>query len=239
MTKVYLCDDNEIILEKYKKLLLSIAQEYHITVNLMTFTSGEQLLFHMEEANDVDIIYLDILMAGQNGLEIARELRSSGSGCEIIFLTANPEYVFDSFDVSPTHYILKDSITEKRFREIFFKAVALAEEKNSSFFPCANGSVQKQIPISLISYFEVQNRIITVHYADLTFDFYGRMEDLEKAADLGGFIRVHRSYLVHLKYINQLNKNTILLITGQTIPLGGTYAKNVKAALARYLNLFH
>lgn len=240
MTKIYFCDDNEIILDKFKKLLTQIADQYHITVNIRTFTSGEQLLFHMEDAdNEVDIVYLDILMGRLNGLETAKKLRDRGCNAEIIFLTSNPEYVFDSFDISPTHYILKDSITDDRFREIFFKAAALAESKSSSFFSCVNGMVQKQIAISQISYFEVQNRIVTVHFKGGTFDFYAHMEDLEKMPELNGFLRVHRSFFVHLNYIDQLSKNNLLLITGETIPLGVTYVKNVKSSLARYLNLFH
>lgn len=240
MTKIYFCDDNEAILDKFKKLLTQIADQYHITVNIRTFTSGEQLLFHMEDAdNEVDIVYLDILMGGLNGLETAKKLRDRGCNAEIIFLTSNPEYVFDSFDISPTHYILKDSITDDRFREIFFKAAALAESKSSSFFSCVNGTVQKQIAISQISYFEVQNRIVTVHFKGGTFDFYAHMEDLEKMPELNGFLRVHRSFFVHLNYIDQLSKNNLLLITGETIPLGVTYVKNVKSSLARYLNLFH
>lgn len=240
MLNVYLCDDNGIVLEKYKKLLLQIAEQYHIFISIQTFISGEQLLFHLEEAPDsADIIYLDILMDGRNGIDTAKKLREYGSHAEIIFLTANSEYVFESFDVSPTNYILKDTVSDVRFREIFFKAAILADKKVQTKFCCECGSVKKQILINKISYFEVRNRMVTVHFDSTAFDFYSRLEDLEKDVNLPNFIRVHRSYLVHLQYIEQMNKAALQLVTGESIPLGVTYTKNVKLALSRYLNQFH
>lgn len=239
MLNIYLCDDNKVVLEKYKELLLQIAQQYHILVTILTFTSGEQLLFSLEDAPDnADIIYLDILMGGKNGIETAKKLREYGSHAELIFLTANSEYVFEAFDVSPVNYILKDSVSDARFREIFFKAAILVDQKIQTKFSCESGSVKKQIPINKIAYFEVRNRIVTVHFEGDTFDFYSKMEDLEKDERLPGFIRVHRSFLVHLPYIEQMNNTSIQLLTRETIPVGVTYSKNAKLALSRYLNLF-
>lgn len=145
--------------------------------------------------------------------------------------------MFDSFDVSPTHYILKETVTDSRFREIFFKAAILSEKKSKELFSCENSSVKKQIPITQISYFEVRNRIITVHYDSNTFDFYSKMENIENELGKKNFIRVHRSYLVHLPYIEQLNKDSIILITGEVVPVGITYSKNIKISISHYMNL--
>lgn len=237
MLTVYLCDDNKVVLDSYKSMLLNIAEEHELSINIQTFSSGEQLLFHIEDADaDPDIIYLDILMGGDNGLKVAQKLREMDCQAEIIFLTANPEFVFDSFDSAPAHYLLKDTITRERFREIFFKTALKAETKSKALFYCENGSVKKQIPLPQISYFEVQNRIVTVHYNHTSFDFYAHMEDIEGKLARKTFVRVHRSFLVHLQYIEQVNKNSLLLSTGATIPVGITYAKSLKTALSQYLN---
>lgn len=239
MLNIYLCDDNKIILEKYKALLIKTAQKHNFLIAFQLFTSGEQLLFYLEDKPEAaDIIYMDIRMDGIDGLETAKKLRKFGSSAEIIFLTGNSEYVFDSFDVSPTHYILKDSISDARFEEIFFKAAARVEKKSQAVFSCEGGGMKKQILISEIVYFEIHNRMVTVHYRDQKFDFYSRLEDLEKHELLRHFIRVHRSYLVHLQYVEMLSKSTLVLITGENIPIGITYSKDVKMALSNYLNLF-
>lgn len=239
MIHVYLCDDNKIILEKYKGILTAISKKYQIMVKIITFTSGEQLLFYLEDAfHDTDIIYLDILMGGQNGLDTAKRLRSLGCSAEIIFLTSDSQYVFDSFDIAPANYILKDTVTEERFAEIFLKAAAMAEKKSTALFTCENGSMIKQIPLNHIAYFEIRNRIVTVHYNKTSFNFYAKLEDIEARLHADNFIRVHRSYLLHMSYIDQLSKDSISLITSEIIPLGITYAKNVKLKLTQYWNLF-
>lgn len=237
MLTVYLCDDNKFVLDHYKSILLNIAAEHEAAINVLTFSSGEKLLFHIGDMDArPDIIYLDILMGGDNGLKIAQKLREMNCQAEIIFLTSNPEFVFDSFDSAPAHYLLKDTTTKERFREIFFKTALKAETRSKALFYCENGSVKKQIPIPRISYFEVRNRIVTVHYNHTSFDFYARMEDVEKKLTNKTFVRVHRSFLVHLQYIEQVDKSSLLLSTGDTIPIGITYAKPLKTALSQYVN---
>ena len=236
MINIYLCDDSNIILKKYGRFINQIAHEERMPVNIVEFNSGEQLLFHLEETSDYpDIIYLDILMGGDNGLETAKQLRNMGCSSEIIFLTSNPEYVFDSFDSSPTHYLIKDTVTDERFREVFLKTASAAQIKSSSFFSCSNNSSQMQIKVNDILYFEIRNRIVTVHFNQETFDFYSRLEDVEKQLAARSFIRIHRSYLVHTKYIRQISKNTAVLVNGEQLPIGITYAKQVKLAIVQHM----
>lgn len=237
MINIYLCDDNVTILKKYRRLLTQIGAQEALTVNIVEFSSGEQLLFHLEETSQYpDLIYLDILMDGDNGLEIAGKLRNMGCHSEIIFLTSNPEYVFDSFDSSPAHYLLKDSVTDQRFSEVFLKIAAAVQTKSASFFSCSNSSSQMQIKINDIFYFEIRNRIVTVHFNQETFDFYSRMEDVETQLKAQSFIRIHRSYLVNTKYIRQISPHFAVLANGEQLPIGITYAKQVKLGILSHVN---
>lgn len=237
MLRVFLCDDNATILEKYKTLLTKIKNKYNIPMRLHTFQSGKALLFHMDEGNEsAEIIYLDIIMDNENGIDVAKKLRDQNCQAEIIFLTANPEFVFDSFEATPSNYILKDQISEERFEEIFLKTAIKAEKKSQEILVCSNGSTHKSIPFNAISHFEISNRITTVHYDKESFAFYQKLEDLEKELGHRSFIRVHRSFLVNMNFIEELTKNSILLSDGTTIPLGGTYIKNVKKCLNEFYN---
>lgn len=237
MLTVYLCDDNKIILEKYANLLHKLASKNKIEININLFTSGEQLVFHLAEyPNQADMIYLDIVMGKMNGIQTAKELREMGCRAEIVFLTSSNEYVFDSFDISPMHYILKEQTSLSKFEEIFLKAVTLCKQKTRKFFYCESGNVKKQIPMDQISYFEVNNRVITVHYGNHeSFDFYSSLEKIETDLKTHDFLRTHRSFIIHLKYIDRIEKNKITLFTGEEIPLGATYTKQIKLAFSKYL----
>lgn len=238
MITVILCDDNEILLTRYQTKLSNLAKAYQEEVRFLIFTSGESLLFQLSEhPNEADIIFLDILMNRLNGIETAKKLRSMGCISEIIFLTSSEEFVFDSFDVSPLHYILKGSPTEdQKLDEIFAVAIALTKEKETDVFLLESSGQKKKIPLHKISYFEIRGRIMTIHFGTESLDFYAGMDAVAESLQKKRFVRCHKSYLVNLKYIDTIQKNGIVLVNGVEIPLGSSYARDVKLAFSKNLS---
>lgn len=238
MIHICLCDDNQILLEHYQNKLSLLAEKYNFQVSFSAFNSGEQLLFHLSEnPNQVDIIYLDILMGALNGIETAKQLREMSCHAEIIFLSSSDEFVFESFDTSPVNYIVKGiAVEDDKLETTFVRAMNLALQKESEVFLCGNGRQKKKIPIQKISYFEIRGRIMTVHFNEETFDFYSSINIVDKILKGKNFIRCHRSYLVNFSYIDTLNKNNLLLTTGKKIPLGSTYVEDVKIAFSSILS---
>jgi two-component system response regulator LytT len=51
-----------------------------------------------------------------------------------------------------------------------------------------------------------------------------------------GFIRIHRSYIVNMSYISQFQQNTLFLKTGENIPIGATYMKQMKQVFIDYIS---
>lgn len=97
---IAICDDEKIICSQVEKLVKN--QEPNCDIKL--FDSGEELL---KEQGKFDIIFLDIQMDGINGIETARILRNKKEETILIFITGIKEYVFEAFDVSAFHYLLK------------------------------------------------------------------------------------------------------------------------------------
>lgn len=236
MLEIFLCDDTESILEKYKNILLNISNGENIKLNITTYSSAEQLLFDIDgKGCYADIIFLDILMGKMNGVELAKVLRSQGCKSEIIFLTTSIEYVFDSFDALPFNYIIKDKVTPDRFKEIFLKAVSAVDSKKTDMFVCESSSVVKKIPLDEILYFEVRNRITTVFYGESSFNFYSSMDKIEESLANKFFVRTHRSYMVNLRNIDKIEKNNVILSNKSSIPLSLSNAKSVKTAFSKFL----
>ena len=63
-----------------------------------------------------DLIFLDIVMEGLDGIETARRLRERDMGCLIVFLTSSSEYAWDAFPVHPFDYLLKPIDKERLAR---------------------------------------------------------------------------------------------------------------------------
>lgn len=241
MLKVVLCDDSKITLKNYTEHISRIAEMNHLEVAISCFNSGESLLFHYDEISEqIDILYMDILMAKVDGMETARKLRNSGCKAQIIFLTNCEDYVYDAYDLNAVHYLMKDNTSFEKFEEIFLRAVALASVKKGELFTFDFDGETHLIPVDQISYFEIWQRLVTVHYGNgEAAKFYASMEQLEKKLRGKDFARAHRSFLVHLPYIAMFRRQSLLLTTGKEIPVGGTYMQSLKQTFSDYIARFH
>lgn len=241
MLKIALCDDNHNSIEQYAQLLLRVAEKNQIKMELSYFDSGESLLFHYSDVPEqVDIIYLDILMNKMDGLETARKLRDFGCKAQIIFLTSCEEYVYEAFDVNAIHYLLKEDTSIDKFEKVFLKAAEGVSKKEDERFVFEFGGETGIIPMEQISYFEIWQRLVTVHYGNgERAKFYATMEQLEEKLRGKNFVRVHRSFLVHLPYITKFQHQSLRLKTGEEVPIGITYMQSLKKIFSDYITRLH
>ncbi len=236
MFQVILCDDNPQVLTFYERLLQDAANANNIEIKLTCFESGEQLLFNLsDQPNCADIIYLDILMGQTNGIEVAHKLREIGCIATVIFLTTSNEYVFEAFDSNRFYYIVKDEMTPKKFKEIFLKATTAVDMKKTNYIVISVGGSNIKVLLDKIKYFDVQNRLVTVHTVNENIEYYSTLEELEKLLKGRGFIRIHRSYLVNCYYIQKFSRTQITLSDGMVLPVSTKYSDNVKSAFSDYL----
>lgn len=227
--KIILCDDNARYREYYIGKLEFLAKKHDVNVEFITFKSGKELLFHVENTVLNDIIFLDIKMAEIDGIETARKLREYGYWGEIIFLTVSKEHFLSAFDVRAFHYIVKEETSDKKIEEIFLNAVKTAEEKRQESIILTAGGEYRNIRLQDIRYFEIVKRIITVHYdQDKSFAFFSTMGKLENRLIGKDFVRVHRSFIVSCTYIEKIAYKELQLRDGTKIPIGRAYYQELK-----------
>ncbi len=221
MIHIAICDDSkqerQILAALFKRY-----QELHATpLQIHIFQNGFSLLDAIDQGKRFDITILDILMPGENGIEIARNIRASGTDTEIIFLTSSPEYAVDSYEVKAQNYLLKPVTEEKFFSSIDSILAELDEKDTASFIIYTTEKQYSRIRVSSLVYGEVTHRTITLHLADQTMISavmtFTEFQDILKAYP--DFIYPHRSYAVNMNYIQYVTKSDIILTDGQKIPL--------------------
>ncbi len=221
MIHIAICDDSkqerQILAALFKRY-----QELHATpLQIHIFQNGFSLLDAIDQGKRFDITILDILMPGENGIEIARNIRASGTDTEIIFLTSSPEYAVDSYEVKAQNYLLKPVTEEKFFASIDSILAELDEKDTASFIIYTTEKQYSRIRVSSLVYGEVTHRTITLHLADQTMISavmtFTEFQDILKAYP--DFIYPHRSYAVNMNYIQYVTKSDIILTNGQKIPL--------------------
>lgn len=246
--RIIICDDEpamrNILSEKIRKI--------QSTDEVLTCASGEELL----QMPRPDILFLDIQMPGQNGMETARAIRKKDKHMVLVFITALEEYVYEAFDVNAFHYLVKP-FSDEKLEEVLRHAVESLEEqrlygevlpggsamkeavsgKNESqnaenrCFYVKNGGTRIRIKIADIIYAEVFNRKIVLHTKDRDVEYYGKLGELEARAG-EDFFRPHRAYLINMKYVVKYDAHTIWTERGSVIMSKKQFPIFVKRYLA-------
>jgi len=236
MLRVVFCDDNKISMDYYQSLITQASEHNDIDIKVNQFGSPDKLLSYMsKDPNRADIIYLDILFEGMNGIDAARKLREMGCLSVIIFLTVSSGHVFEAFEINPFYYIVKDEVPANKFKDIFFRAAEAASQKKDRFIIISHAGTYLRLSLDEILYFEVFNRQITIHLTENEITYSSRLDDIEKSLDKMGFIRTHRSFLVNCEYVKCITRKKLILTDGTELPVSTKYAKDVLKSFSEFL----
>lgn len=226
LVKICLPDSEERAFCRKRLAVLAKSDSLTLTIEEIKAPMAGERFFNRNDFDNTDIIYLGVSRSF-NGLELARLIRKAGIKAIIIFFTRFKDAVYEAFDVDALHYLVNGEISTAKFDEVFRKAVLRAESHTQASIVLSCAGEQRKIVISQISYFEVFNRIVTVHYREGTFEFYSTLSRLEDSLVRRGFVRVHRAYLVSERFIAKVRRNEITLTDGTVIPVGGKYIDNI------------
>lgn len=233
--KIVICDDQEADRKYYEALARELGKKWNIALKIKTYTNGDDIMFDVEDPDYlkiVDIMILDINMPGPSGIKISEAARENGYRGLIVFLTASTSHYEPAFDVGGYNYITKNENAPERFEKVFRKALTAAKLDNRKAIVLTCGGDYLQLDIQSIRYFKVFRNMTTVHYGkNETFDFISTLNKLEDQLVSHGFLRVQRSYLVNLNYVQRIAFDNLLLNDGTNIPVGRKYYKDLKEAM--------
>lgn len=210
---------------------------------LATFSSAPEAAAYLAE-NGVDLIFTDINMPDQSGLEFVRSLKNHPL---VIFTTAYPDHALEGFRLDAVDYLLKP-FNLKDFQRAALKAQSLFEllrlakaqeqaETDTDTAPVAEALPEGPefltikadykttlVRISEIIYIESEGEYVRLHLADgSTLMTLFRLKNMQAALPEESFMRIHRSFIVNLRYITSYAKGKVFLANEDYIPIGDNY----------------
>ena len=209
MIIVAICEDERYILEELRKKVEKYINRKSLDASIKTFTSGEELL---KAKKKFDIILLDLMLPGIDGLEVARQI--SGRS-RIIFVTSYREYAVEAFDANAVHYLVKP-VTEERLFSALDRAVNQTEQMDNQALTLIKSGKTQVIFIRDILYCEVFNHQVRIHTVHGTYDYFGTLDMLETKLD-ERFFRCHRSFVVNMSCVAGQEKGVAILTNGERI----------------------
>lgn len=224
--KIAFCDDEQLLLSLYDEYINKFSD---IIPNLDydEFQSGTSLIDQYKLAqNPYDIIFLDIEMDGLNGIETAKKLRSVDENVLIIFVTSHTDYVYESFEVTPFRFIVKPVELDK-FKEVLMAAYNKIQKDNKFLYFTVNRNIVR-LNCNEIYYMESQKRVLLIHTNSSTYKVYGKLAVYEKQLYQNDFISVHKSYLVNLNHVVEIDISSLKMVNGDIVPISENKRKYAK-----------
>jgi two-component system LytT family response regulator len=249
--RAYLIDDEPLATERLRRLLEKFSE---VSVLGACNDPGEAIEFLRQ--NPVDLLFLDIQMPGINGFELLARLPVQPL---VIFTTAYDEYALRAFEVNSIDYLLKPIDEEQLERAIKKIGRLRSVEQNPAIhdllkkLAASLGGVEAGYPRRIasrvgerISFLDLNDVTHFVAQDKLTFAVAGgsrhavdqTIVELERRLDPARFLRVHRSVLVNVDWIQEVNswfvgKVMLLLKDAQRtqLPVARDRVKDLKSRL--------
>lgn len=235
MVKIAFCDDDISVLNELRVLLDRYRAERSCVVDYVIFNSPLNLLAEIERGVRFDILFLDVLTPGENGMDAATEIRNYDSNVKIIFLTSSDEYAVQSYPVDAYFYQLKP-ISEDSFIRLMDSVLSRCEKEQSEslVLRCKNGITR--IELRQLEYCEVRHRTLMIHLSTgKVLESIGSLDELCRQPEQEGrFFRPHRSFLVNLEFVQNISGRAIVMSCLAEIPIPRGKYNEVKNAFLKY-----
>lgn len=214
-------EDNFLCQDQLQNQLKKWLSENDCEAVYYTKTSAEDFLLHLPK--QLDILFLDIQLYQMSGLELAQQLRNKNCNCEIVFLTAFQEYVFEGYQVQALNYLLKPApyIKVKKCMDW------VLDHLKSKHYIFKKQHMIYKIPYSDIIYFTSFK-----HYVEIiaTKETYKQLEALKNILPHlpSQFMRCHRTTIVNIKHIQCINSTCITMSNNTILPVSKTYRNSIR-----------
>ena len=236
MLKIGICDDNEAFLMNCRRKLEAYFQKTEEESRIWEFTTKEELFDFMKYKENLNLLFLDIELEEDNGIEIAKQMERQGFSevPEIIFVTNYSQYCSDVYQVNHSFFVLKSEL-ERYLPEIMERCQKRQRKKKILI-----SNLQKQdilLNPDKIICCERELRKTKIYCKDTTIEVKEGITDLAAMLWEGGcpVCRCHNSFLVNMEEIVELNTTEIKMTDGRIIPVSRAYRPKVREKLAEWL----
>ncbi|WP_118974987.1 LytR/AlgR family response regulator transcription factor [Taibaiella koreensis] len=219
--------DDEPLAREALKMLIDDSKEVTLLASLGDPEEAEALL----PALRPDIVFLDIEMPGQTGLDLAQKIASDAL---IIFTTAHPQYAVESYNIQALDYILKP-IKPDRFHKALSKARAYLSLLSQHIADAGDFSEDHvyikadrkfmKVQYADILYIEALRDYVVIHKADQKIITAMNLKTIYEQLPKGRFVRISRSAVVNKDHICSTD-GFVITVQEQELTIGESYKQD-------------
>lgn len=230
--KVLIADDEPIA----RDIVMAYAAKLP-TLKVVATCNNAVEVFEALNKQSVDILFLDINMPEITGIDLLKTLRNPP---QVVFTTAYAEYAVESYELNAVDYLLKP-FSFDRFVKAVNKATDKIEQSSSpnhsiqdnTLFVKSDGKLVR-INLDELLLIEGLKDYVKLWVGEQSILVHSTMKNMEEQlAPYNNYVRVHKSYIVNVRHIREVEGNTLRL-NKQEVVIGNTYREKVFELLDKF-----
>ncbi len=234
MIKCLAIDDEPLALRQLESYLKKVP-----FLDVMGCCQSAMDAMRILEEEEIDAIFIDINMPDLNGMEFVKSLQHPPL---VVFTTAYQEYAVEGYKVNAVDYLLKPfgmadimraAERVKERYELLHAATASPVDEDDALFLKTEYKVVRVIVTNIV-YIEGMAEYLRIYLdgQEKPLITLLSMKKMEERLLGNAFMRVHKSYIINLRHISEINKSRVILDTGASISIGDSYRER----LTEYVN---
>lgn len=232
MYNIGICDDGKNICISIENMILQYTNNKNIVADIFVWYTGEKLCSYLKQGNHIDILFLDIELLKQSGMEVGDFIRNTleDRQMQIIYISARSSYAQKLFKTQPLDFLVKP-IVQSQVNEVLELAVKILK-KNTEKFKFKYGQDYFYVPYGEICYFASEGRKVKIFTVKGQEEFYGKLKNIiEKLPE--NFIMIHQSYIVNKEFITRYTYEMVTILDGTKLDISKANRKMVREILLK------
>lgn len=232
-----ICDDCMEVRNEIREICENFAEKQGIGFHYWEFLNGETVLDYCQsrEEGKLDLLFLDIEMDGMNGISVKEALADNAAVFRIAFVTSHEEKVWDAFGKKTIGFLKKP--VNCNGIEKMLRIVLKEYEENMEIIIRGYCRESYRVQLEDIVYLKAEGsytEIVCVGQEKKVPLVCKKLGELEKELNGVSIIRIHKSYLVNLVNVVDVENGVRLLGKEEVLPVGRSYKASVKTAFLSY-----
>jgi DNA-binding LytR/AlgR family response regulator len=207
-------------------------REHAEPLHVETFRDGTELLAGFRP--HFDLLLLDTVLDGTDGLAAAERIRRLDGSVELVFVTDLPQHAVDGYRVGASGYLLRP-LGYQRLAGELRRVLAPGRPRTGQHLVLPVGTDRVRVGLDEVVYVESGRRRAVVHGLGSRYEVTVPLTAFEHRLSASGFFRINLGYLVNLRHVVAVRQSTCVLVDGQELPISRPRRKALAAAVVAHL----
>lgn len=206
-------------------------KDFKFTIDVF---NSENQFFKVFEPKKYRIVFFDMSNNGKKCIEASKKIRKVDGNISIIFLASNKFYAYDAYRIYAADYIMKP-IKLERLEKTLDKILKNANIAKK-FITLNSNKINTKINVNNICYIEVIGNVSCIHMAtNEILKVYITLSELEEMLKNNPlFIRTHKSYIVNMDYVANMEGNSFIMKNGDIVAMRKNNCKEIKKVFKKF-----